>query len=63
MENINVIKSVAMRTGGDIYLGIVGAVRTGKSTFIRRFMENLVILFSNNGMNKGTFSSITIEFN
>jgi stage IV sporulation protein A len=43
MENINVIKSVAMRTGGDIYLGIVGAVRTGKSTFIRRFMENLVI--------------------
>ena len=43
MENIDVIKSVAMRTGGDIYLGIVGAVRTGKSTFIRRFMENLVI--------------------
>lgn len=43
MEKIDVIKNIAKRTGGDIYLGIVGAVRTGKSTFIRRFMENLVI--------------------
>ena len=43
MEKRDVIKNIATRTGGDIYLGIVGAVRTGKSTFIRRFMENLVI--------------------
>ena len=43
MEKKEIIKNIAMRTGGDIYLGIVGAVRTGKSTFIRRFMENLVI--------------------
>ena len=43
MEKIDVIKNIAMRTGGDIYLGVVGAVRTGKSTFIRRFMENLVV--------------------
>ena len=43
MEKLEVIKNIAMRTGGDIYLGVVGAVRTGKSTFIRRFMENLVI--------------------
>ena len=43
MEKIDVIKNMATRTGGDIYLGVVGAVRTGKSTFIRRFMENLVI--------------------
>ena len=43
MEKIDVIKNIAMRTGGDIYLGVVGAVRTGKSTFIRRFMENMVI--------------------
>ncbi len=43
MEKIEVIKNVAKRTGGDIYLGVVGAVRSGKSTFIRRFMENLVI--------------------
>ena len=43
MEKTEIIKNVAIRTGGDIYLGVVGAVRTGKSTFIRRFMENLVI--------------------
>ena len=34
---------IAMRTGGDIYIGVVGPVRTGKSTFIKRFMETLVI--------------------
>lgn len=43
MEKHEIIKSIASRTGGDIYLGIVGAVRTGKSTFIKKFMENLVI--------------------
>ena len=34
---------IASRTGGDIYIGVVGPVRTGKSTFIKRFMETLVI--------------------
>ena len=43
MEKTEVIKNIALRTGGDIYLGVVGAVRSGKSTFIRRFIENLVI--------------------
>ena len=43
MEKLEVIKSIASRCGGDIYLGVVGAVRTGKSTFIKKFMENLVI--------------------
>lgn len=43
MKKNEVIKNIATRTGGDIYLGVVGAVRTGKSTFIRRFMENLVV--------------------
>ena len=43
MDKKEVIKNIAARTGGDIYLGVVGAVRTGKSTFIRRFMENMVI--------------------
>ncbi len=43
MEKIDVIKSISKRSGGDIYLGVVGAVRTGKSTFIRKFMENLVV--------------------
>jgi len=42
MEKIDVMKSIASRCGGDIYLGVVGAVRTGKSTFIKKFMESLV---------------------
>ena len=43
MENFDVIQDIAQRTGGDIYLGVVGPVRTGKSTFIKRFMELLVL--------------------
>lgn len=43
MDKKDVIKNIAKRTGGDIYLGVVGAVRTGKSTFIRRFMERMVV--------------------
>ena len=43
MEKIEIIKSITERTGGDLYLGIVGAVRTGKSTFIKKFIENLVV--------------------
>jgi len=34
---------IALRTGGDIYIGVVGPVRTGKSTFIKRFMDTLVL--------------------
>ena len=43
MEKIEIIKSITGRTGGDIYLGVVGAVRTGKSTFIKKVIENLVV--------------------
>lgn len=43
MEKIDIIKSISERTGGDIYLGVVGAVRTGKSTFIKKFIENIVV--------------------
>ncbi len=43
MEKIDIFKDIAERTGGDIYLGVVGAVRTGKSTFIKRFMETIVL--------------------
>ena len=43
MENYNVYQDIANRTGGDIYIGVVGPVRTGKSTFIKRFMETLVL--------------------
>ena len=38
-----IIKNIAKRSGGDIYLGVVGAVRTGKSTFIKRMIETLVV--------------------
>ena len=43
MEERKLYDDIALRTQGDIYLGIVGPVRTGKSTFIKRFMESLVI--------------------
>ncbi len=43
MEKLEIIKSISDRTGGDLYLGVVGAVRTGKSTFIKKFIENLVV--------------------
>ncbi|MFB5661661.1 stage IV sporulation protein A [Alteribacillus sp. HJP-4] len=43
MEKIDIFKDIAERTGGDIYLGVVGAVRTGKSTFIKKFMELVVL--------------------
>ena len=39
----SIYEDIALRTDGDIYLGVVGPVRTGKSTFIKRFMETLVI--------------------
>ena len=43
MDKIDIIKNISQRTGGDIYLGVVGAVRTGKSTFIKKVIENLVV--------------------
>lgn len=43
MESYEIYNDIASRTGGDIYLGVVGPVRTGKSTFIKRFMELAVL--------------------
>lgn len=43
LENFDIYKDIAERTQGDIYVGIVGPVRTGKSTFIKRFMDLMVI--------------------
>lgn len=43
MEKYEIIKNIAKRSGGDIYLGVVGAVRTGKSTFIKRMVETLIV--------------------
>ena len=43
MEKLEIIKNIAKRSGGDIYLGVVGAVRTGKSTFIKKVVETLIV--------------------
>ncbi len=43
MENFSVYENIATRTGGEIFIGVVGPVRTGKSTFIKKFMQELVL--------------------
>jgi len=43
MEKKEIIKSISARGNGEIYLGVVGAVRTGKSTFIKKVIETLVV--------------------
>lgn len=43
MDNTSIYRDIAQRTGGDIYIGVVGPVRTGKSTLIKRFMEKLIL--------------------
>lgn len=43
MDKYDIYRDISARTGGDVYIGVVGPVRTGKSTFITKFMENLVI--------------------
>lgn len=43
MGNNTIYEQISARTGGDIYIGVVGPVRTGKSTFIKRFMETMVL--------------------
>jgi len=43
MSDYNVYRDIAMRTDGNIYIGVIGPVRTGKSTFIKKFMDSLVI--------------------
>lgn len=49
MERMDLYQDIAQRTQGDIYIGVVGPVRTGKSTFIKRFMDLLVLPNIDNG--------------
>jgi hypothetical protein len=43
VNEYNIYEDIAKRTNGDIYIGVVGPVRTGKSTFIKKFMELVVL--------------------
>ena len=52
MERYDIYKDISMRTGGDVYLGVVGPVRTGKSTFITKFMEKMVLPNISNKLQK-----------
>ena len=52
MAEHSIYQDIAKRTGGDIYIGVVGPVRTGKSTFIKRFMESLVLPNINDGYSR-----------
>lgn len=52
MDSRSIYQDIAQRTDGDIYIGVVGPVRTGKSTFIKRFMETLVLPNIQNSFHK-----------
>ncbi len=52
MTNNSIYQDIAARTGGDIYIGVVGPVRTGKSTFIKKFMENMVLPNMEDGLRR-----------
>lgn len=51
-EKYDVYKDIKERTGGDVYIGVVGPVRSGKSTFIKRFMETIVLPNMDDGATK-----------
>lgn len=57
MQDSNIYQDIASRSGGDIYIGVVGPVRTGKSTFIKKFMTELVL----SGMEGGVAAQMIDE--
>ena len=52
MQTYDIYEDIAKRTNGDVYVGVVGPVRTGKSTFIKRFMEEIVLDVVDNGYSR-----------
>ena len=46
MADLSIYEEISRRTEGDIYIGVVGPVRTGKSTLINRFMQTLVLPYT-----------------
>lgn len=52
MDKTQIIKSLDKKSGGEIYLGVVGAVRTGKSTFIKKCIEALILPYIDDPMEK-----------
>ena len=55
MKETSIYQDMAQRTGGSVYIGVVGPVRTGKSTFVKRFMETLVLPHIDNAYRRGTW--------
>lgn len=53
MDNRSIYEDIRVRTQGDIYIGVVGPVRTGKSTFVKRFMDTLVLPHMSEDAKKG----------
>ena len=58
MQAYDLYQDIAQRTQGDVYVGVVGPVRTGKSTFIRRLMEKMVIPAIENAHNRPPGSAV-----
>ena len=54
-NNSSIYTDIASRTNGDVYIGVVGPVRCGKSTFIQKFMQNFVIDNITNKNDKNLF--------
>ena len=58
MEEFNVYRDIQNRTNGEIYIGVVGPVRTGKSTFIKKFMDTVFPPFRTAGRRNGPTTTV-----
>lgn len=57
MEEYDIYRDIRERTGGDVYIGVVGPVRAGKSTFITNFMKSTVLPKMENDRGKSAFAT------